>query len=110
MSKKTLNSIWITFGVITGIVFFILSKTIAETPFWLEVLQLLWTVMAIVLQIWGFILNKNEKIENVNDDEIKQLLRGGKKKEAIEKVVKDSKCGLLNAIFYVGDLEKNTLK
>ena len=70
-------------------------------------MQLLWACLVIFLQIWGFILNKTEKIENVNDEEIKQLLQAGKKKDAIKKVFEDSKCGFLKAIFYVGDLEKN---
>lgn len=106
MNRKTLNSIWITFGIITGIIILILSFTIKERPFWLDVAQGLWTILYVVSQIWSFVQQKKEKIENVNDDEIKQLLRGGQKKEAIEKVVRDSKCGLLNAISYVADLEK----
>lgn len=104
MNRK--KSILILFGIITVTIILILSFTIKERPFWLDVAQVLWMILYVISQIWSFVQHKKEKIENVNDDEIKQLLRGGKKKEAIEKVVRDSKCGLLNAIFYVGDLEK----
>ena len=105
MKKKTL-SILTTFLVITGIIILILSFTIKGNPIWLAVTRILYGIIGFSAQLGWYMLNKKEKIENVNDDEIKQLLRGGKKKEAIEKVVRDSKCGLLNAIFYVGDLEK----
>ena len=106
MKKKTLL-ILTAFLIITGIIILILSFTIEGKPIWFEITRSLYWIIAFSFQLGLYRVNKNEKIENVDDEEIKQLLQEGKKKEAIEKVKESSKCSLLNAIFYVGDLESH---
>lgn len=95
-----LNLFLIVCGVV--LVFFIFST--AERPFWYDVASFL-PVIALCAQSWYY-WRKEQKLESVDDNAIKALLKDGKKKEAISKVREDGGCGLLSAIIYVGELEK----
>lgn len=106
MQRKKL-SILTAFLIITGIIILILSFTIQGNPIWLDVIKILYWIIGFSVQLGWYMLNKNEKIENVDDEEIKRLLKEGKKVDAIKKIKEDNKCSLLNAIFYVGDIEKS---
>ena len=77
-------------------------------PFWYDVASFL-PVIVLSAQSWYY-WRKEQKIENVDDNEIKALLKNGKKKEAILKIREDGQCGLLSAIIYVRELEKPSLK
>lgn len=105
--KRRLYLIQCVFLLIIGVVLVILTFTVKEKNNWLEISKLLYFVFNILFQVKSFVLNKNEKIDNVDDEEIKRLLKEGKKVDAIKKIKEDNKCSLLNAIFYVGDIEKS---
>ena len=79
-----------------------------ERPFWYDVASFL-PVIVLSAQSWYY-WRKEQKIENVDDNEIKALLKDGQKKEAILKIREDGQCGLLSAIIYVRELEKTSLK
>ena len=103
--KKRMYLIQCMFLLIMGAILLILTFTLEEKSRWLDIAKIFYFVFVFLFQLGWFIINKNKKIENVNDEEIKKLLQEGRKKEAIEKIMKDSNCGLLKGILYVGNLE-----
>lgn len=105
--KRVFSSVLLIVGIIIGVLLLIFKFTFVERPIWFEVAEFLFIIWSTLSGIKWYLSDKNKKIDNVNDDEIKQLLQEGKKKEAIERVKENSKCSLLNAIFYVGDLENH---
>ena len=89
--------------MICGLVLLILNVTLFKDIDWLGLTT---TVIYIfVLLIDWAIWNIDEKIKNVNEEELKQLIKNGKKSDAVKKIRKDNKCSLLSARLYVADLE-----
>ena len=74
---------------------------------WLDIVRDVFIFMVLIFNVLCLREYQNEKIENVDDEEIKRLLKKGKKVDAIKKIKEDNKCSLLKAIFYVGDIEKS---
>lgn len=105
MNKK-FYSVQCLFLAIIGIILLILSVTTKDRLAWLDHAKNLYWVLAILVQLEWFVIEKKKKVENMDDQAKKKLLNENKKEDAITKVMKDSKCGILDATIYVGELEK----
>lgn len=97
--------VWLNcFLIIYCVALLVFMFSTDERPFWYDVASFL-PIIVLCAQSWYY-WRKEQKLESVNDNEIKVMLKENKKKEAILKVREDGRCGLLSAIIYVGELEK----
>ena len=97
--------VWLNwFLIVCGLALLVFGLSTSERPFWYDVASIMYSIV-FGAQSWYY-WRKEKKIENVDDNAIKALLKDGQKKEAILKVREDGQCGLLSAIIYVGEVEK----